>query len=167
MVQLFCSPSLFPADSALLNGARLFRHVAEKGFQLGSVLGIGIVSPITYYRLRRRTGGAVGLAVILTAVGRSAVAGVGLATVLGAVRVATIPTSERAAGLQDRAYRLHYNAGQNRTDTFAELGMAIGGTASMLFVSPAAAVVLGGAAVGAAAGIVTHVATAEPGKVEG
>ena len=153
--------SSLPADSALLNGGRLFRHIAEKGFQMGSVLGVAIVSPITYYRLRRRAGGSVGLTPILTAVGGTAIAGMVTAAVLGAFKVATIPSNERAAGLQDRAYRLHYNSGQNRTDTFAELGMAVGGTASLVFVSPAAAVVLGGAALGAVAGIVTHVATAE------
>lgn len=42
---------------------------------------------------------------------------------------------------------------------FSEAGMALGGTAALIFVSPAAAVVLGGAAVGAAGGVLAHVAT--------
>jgi hypothetical protein len=37
--------------------------------------------------------------------------------VAGAVRVSSIDQD----GLEDRAYRLHYNQGQNRTDVFAEV----------------------------------------------
>ncbi len=31
-----------------------------------------------------------------------------------------------ADGIQDRVYRLHYNEGQRRTDTFAEVGGGLG-----------------------------------------
>jgi hypothetical protein len=37
--------------------------------------------------------------------------------VAGAVRVSSIDQD----GLADRAYRLHYNQGQNRTDVFAQV----------------------------------------------
>ena len=68
--------------------------------------------------------------------------------------------------MQDRAYRLHYNLGQRRVDFLSEAGMAVGGTAALIFVSPAAAVVLGGAAAGAAVGVLAHVATSAVAKKE-
>jgi hypothetical protein len=40
--------------------------------------------------------------------------------VAGAVRVSSIEQD----GLEDRAYRLHYNQSQNRTDVFAQVGAA-------------------------------------------
>lgn len=36
-------------------------------------------------------------------------------------------TSLDADGIQDRVYRLHYNEGQRRTDTFAEVRGGEGG----------------------------------------
>lgn len=66
-------------------------------------------------------------------------------------------------GLYDRVYRLHYNEGQQRTDKFAAAFGLLGALAAAAVVRPAAAVsVLGGAAVGMAAGVAAHVATAPP-----
>jgi hypothetical protein len=149
---------LHDSDGAFVNGARLFRHVGEKGFQFGSVLGVFLVAPIVWYR-GRSTGGTSASS-LLRSVGISTLGGMAFATALGASRVASIPKEERADGLQDRAYRLHYNKGQNRTDLFARVGMTLGGAAAMLYVSNAALVVLGGAGIGAAAGIMAHAATA-------
>lgn len=41
------------------------------------------------------------------------------AAVLGAARVATYP--DLKTSLEDRAYRLHHNASQNRTDAFCRV----------------------------------------------
>lgn len=149
------------ADSELLNGARLMRHVLIKGFQAGSVVGIATVLPLLAFRRRRQAGSLASGAVpsLLSAMGTSAVVGVALSGALGAAKVAALPAEERAEGLQDRAYRLHYHQSQNRVDLLSEVGAAVGGSAAMYFVSPAAAVVLGGAAIGAAAGVLTHAAT--------
>jgi hypothetical protein len=140
-------------------------HVLEKGFQAGSVVGVAAVVPFVAWRLRRTSGFSQGGSAegLLRALGKSAVWGTGITALLGAARIAT--TEDLAGGLQDRAYRLHYNKGQRRTDLFSEIGMALGGTAAM-FVSPAAAVVLGGAAAGSALGVLAHVATSPRGSGE-
>ena len=65
-----------------------------------------------------------------------------------------------AAGVQDRAYRLHYNASQNRTDLFANAGALVGTAAAAVMLPPSAAVLVGGAAAGAACGVLAHLATA-------
>lgn len=120
---------------------------------MGAVVGLALVAPITIYRRGFEPHG------LLKTLGTTCLATTTAALLLGAGRVASIPADERPAGLQDRAYRLHYNKGQNRVDLFGEIGMAIGGSAAMMFVSPAVLVVLGGAAAGSAVGVLTHVAT--------
>lgn len=147
----------------MLNGLRLMLHVTEKGFQAGAVLGIAIVLPIVAYRRSRKVGSLAGASPdLLRTLGKSALWGAGITTVMGLGKIASMPSDERADGLQDRAYRLHYNTGQNRTDLFSQVGMAVGGTAAMWLVSPAAMVVLGGAAAGSAAGVAAHVLTSRP-----
>lgn len=141
------------ADSALLNGCRLFRHVGEKGFQVGSLVGLAIITPARLYRYGAEPKG------ILRTLGKVSLLTTSLALLLGAGKVASIPADERAVGLQDRAYRLHYNRGQNRVDLFSEIGMALGATGAMFLVSPAALVVLGGSAAGSAVGLLAHAAT--------
>jgi hypothetical protein len=134
-------------------------HVLEKGFQAGSVIGVALVVPAVAWRRGRSAGTLAGAGpALLKALGTSALVGTGVAGALGVAMIASIPSDERAAGLQDRAYRLHWNRAQNRTDLFSEVGMALGGTAA-LFVSPAAAVVVGGAAAGSAVGVLLHTAT--------
>lgn len=71
------------------------------------------------------------------------------------------------AGFEDRVYRLHYNSGQKRTDDFSTVGALFGLAAAAVLVPRAGGgaataygmMLLGGAAVGSAAGIVAHVAT--------
>ena len=140
-------------------------HVLEKGFQAGSVVGVAAVVPFVAWRqkkISRLEGSAARSAgtLLLRALGKSAVWGTGISALLGAARIASM--EDKAGGLQDRAYRLHYNQGQRRTDLFSEVGMALGGTAA-IFVSPVAAVVLGGAAAGSALGVLAHVATSQRG----
>ena len=47
---------------------------------------------------------------------------------MGAVRLAG--SEELKAGAEDRAYRLHYNTGQNRADLFAQAGGWLAASAS-------------------------------------
>jgi len=65
--------------------------------------------------------------------------------------------------LQDRAYRLHYNKGQNRADLFSHLGSSIGILSTWYWIKAAGGVLglVGGASVGAALGVLAHVATME------
>ena len=131
---------------------------------MGSIVGVALVLPFLARRYSKTNGSLTGASpYLMKALGQSALWGAGLSTILGAARVAQLHSSltddEFSYGMQDRAYRLHYNQGQNRCDLLSEVGMAVGGTAALIFVSPAAAVVLGGAAAGAACGVLAHVAT--------
>ena len=139
-------------------------HVTEKGFQLGSVVGTAIVAPLAARRLKKNNGSLAGAGpTVLRAVATAALTGAALSAAIGAARVSSLKSSlsddDFATGMQDRAYRLHYNRGQVRTDLFCEVGMAVGGTAAMLAVSPAAWCVLGGAAMGSVGGLLAHVVT--------
>ncbi|KAF6265351.1 hypothetical protein COO60DRAFT_1041021 [Scenedesmus sp. NREL 46B-D3] len=77
----------------------------------------------------------------------------------GAVGVSNIDQD----GLEDRAYRLHYNQGQNRTDVFAQAGAVAGlaaGAALLRGAANASALhYLGCSSAGAASGILLHVLT--------
>ena len=68
--------------------------------------------------------------------------------------------------VDDRVYRLHYNAGQNRTDVFASIGAVAGIGFAAAAVAPRQALVLkqwvGAAAQGGALGILAHVLTHKP-----
>jgi hypothetical protein len=140
-------------------------HILEKGFQGGSIIGAVIVLPLVARRYSKlHSGSLVGSGpLLMRAMAASALWGTALSSLVGAARVvqlgSTLSPTEFADGMQDRAYRLHYNRGQQRVDFFSEAGMAVGGTAALVLVSPAAAVVLGGSAVGAAVGVIVHTAT--------
>ena len=65
----------------------------------------------------------------------------------------------------DRAYRLHYNAGQNRADSFASLGAVAGlGWAASIVRPTMLKQWVGAAAFGAGCGILAHVATSKLGR---
>jgi hypothetical protein len=81
-----------------------------------------------------------------------------LAVALCAARLASSPDFK--AGVEDRAYRLHYNQGQNRVDLFSKVGTAVGGTAALLFLPASAAAVVSAGAAGAAFGVLAHIASA-------
>ena len=89
----------------------------------------------------------------------SLLVGTSMLTAASAVKIGTLD----AEGIDDRVYRLHYNAGQRRTDRFAGIGAGVGavlgamaGAGSVGALTAAA----GGAAAGAAVGVAAHVATA-------
>jgi hypothetical protein len=139
-------------------------HIVEKGFQCGSIVGAAVVVPLAARKYSKSHGSLAGSgSLLLRAMATSALWGTALSTLIGGGRVlqlhSTLAPEDFADGMQDRAYRLHYNRGQRRVDFFSEAGMAVGGTAALIFVSPAAAVVAGGAAAGAFAGMLAHTAT--------
>jgi len=140
-------------------------HIVEKGVQVGSIVGVAVVVPLAARKYSKSHAGSLAGSspLLLRAMATSALWGTALSTLIGGGRVvqlhSTLTPEDFADGMQDRAYRLHYNKGQRRVDLFSEAGMAVGGTAALIFVSPAAAVVAGGAAAGAAAGMLAHTAT--------
>lgn len=143
-------------DSLLLNMARLFRHTASKGVQAGGVVGLAAVAPALAFRDIRKTG-TTSSAKILAAVGRTAAVTLGVSIAMTVVRMAMYEDLKPA--LEDRAYRLHYNEGQNRCDLFASAGAAVGGAAAIAAMGPVAWIMLGGVAAGAGCGVLAHVAT--------
>ena len=64
-------------------------------------------------------------------------------------------------GIEDRVYRLHYNEGQNRTDTFSRIGAAAGAAAAAAKFGLSKNTIIGGAAFGTSLAVLTHVATFE------
>lgn len=108
-------------------------------------------------QLQGGTPAAAALPRAAAALCRIALIATAASTALGVGRMASI--EDRAAGAADRAYRLHYNAGQRRTDLFAHAGGLLGGSAAAAFLPASAAVVVGGAAAGTAAGVLAHLVT--------
>ncbi|KAI7839025.1 hypothetical protein COHA_007167 [Chlorella ohadii] len=143
-------------DSWQINYARLMSHVSQKGFQAGGLVSCLVVAPIVFYRARG-SGGAVAVPKAVNAVFRTVIAATAVSTALGVARMASV--EDLKEGLEDRAYRLHYNLGQRRTDRFAQIGTVLGGTAAAVFLPASAAAVVAGGAAGAAAGVLAHVAT--------
>lgn len=137
------------------NEALLFRHIAEKGLQFGSVVGVLGVIPVAAFRnVENRNPQRM-----LQILGTSAVGGILFALGMGLLKVSKIPADEMSDGMQDRAYRLHYNEGQNQVDKLSRIGMVGGGLASR-FMTPgphSARSMLGGAAFGSACGVFTFV----------
>ena len=62
-------------------------------------------------------------------------------------------------GIQDRVYRLHYNEGQNRTDTFSRVGTVAGAAAAAAKFGVGGTALIGGAAFGTSLAVLAHVAS--------
>ncbi|KAK9828347.1 hypothetical protein WJX74_010232 [Apatococcus lobatus] len=101
--------------------AELLTHICQKGFQAGSLVGLGIVLPAV--ALRRRSSGASLVTKEFQTTGAKVLtysAAIGLMTTgamgLGMIYGRPLETE----GIEDRAYRLRYNEGQLRTDLFGQ-----------------------------------------------
>ncbi|GMH40876.1 hypothetical protein BSKO_08780 [Bryopsis sp. KO-2023] len=141
-------------DPSSWPGARLYSHVLQKGWQAGGTIGVAVVAPIAAFGMYR-SGKSFDVEKILTLLGRSAGVGVGLSGLMCTAKYVGMDQD----GLEDRVYRLHYNEGQNRVDQFAGAGTFLGGLLAASFVSKVPAVVLGGGAAGAFAGVLAHIGT--------
>eukprot|EP00882_Tetradesmus_deserticola_P005804 GHRQ01006111.1.p1 GENE.GHRQ01006111.1~~GHRQ01006111.1.p1 ORF type:complete len:160 (+),score=40.05 GHRQ01006111.1:417-896(+) len=146
-------------DTTRSPGFDLYVHILQKGFQLGSVLGVGAVAPARAAYTSLWLKQPVDPSLLARTAGATTLGAFTLVAVAGAVRVSNIDQD----GLEDRAYRLHYNQGQNRTDVFAQAGAAAGlaaGAALLRGAAHASALhYLGCSSVGAAGGILLHVLT--------
>ncbi|KAI3433320.1 hypothetical protein D9Q98_003138 [Chlorella vulgaris] len=142
-------------DSPARNALRVYSHCLQKGWQMGGVIGCAVVAPIVLYR---RRGAANVTPALVNAVYRTVLSTTAVSVALCAARLASSPDFK--AGVEDRAYRLHYNQGQNRVDLFSKVGTAVGGTAALLFLPASAAAVVSAGAAGAAFGVLAHIASA-------
>ncbi len=73
-------------------------------------------------------------------------------TTLGGKKVAGLELD----GVEERVYRLHFNARQNRADRFANTGGVFGAAAAAALEGASPRPVLGGFAAGTAAGVALH-----------
>jgi hypothetical protein len=142
---------------------RLRFHIAEKGLQVGALLGP--VAATVVHLIKQRT--LVGLD--LAHLGRSAAIGSGLmcgvSIMAGEVQYATaehyLTPKMRISGLdddgiEDRVYRLHFNRGQNRVDKFAAAG-AVGGLVAYGAMKRDGKSAVGMMALGYGLGVIAHV----------
>eukprot|EP00798_Chlamydomonas_sp_ICE-L_P014748 gene14748-20796_t len=121
-------------------------HIAEKGWQVGSLLGLGIVVPVAAVVFQKRDVQSFTKMAAYSAVGLC-----GVASAAGAVKIAKFDR----AGFEDRAN----NAGQNRTDIFSAAGMVAGALASSFLLRQTGVVnIIGGASLGSAVGVLVHAA---------
>ncbi|KAG1656824.1 hypothetical protein FOA52_008458 [Chlamydomonas sp. UWO 241] len=138
--------------------AHLAQHVLAKGFQLGSLIGVGAAAP-TMALLSR----SLSLPNALRTAGIASLVGT---TATGALLVAKMQGMDRV-GLEDRVLRLHYNEGQNRVDALSFWGSALGtggavAIARLGLVRMSTLHLMGGGAAGCAAAVLYHVATKPP-----
>ena len=75
-------------------------------------------------------------------------------------QIASLPPEDRQYGMDDRAYRIHWNEGQNKVDTASIAGAAVGAALAATAVEATAAVVAGGAALGVVGGLGYYAASA-------
>lgn len=139
---------------------KLMAHVAQKGFQAGSLVGLLGVVPV----MAISKGGLQALSVELVTSGAAygALGGTGLSLLAGVAKRLSIDHE----GVEDRVYRLHYNKSQNRMDAFSAVGSSLGLAAAAYLMHqgdsgrhPPALNLLGGAAAGCAAGFIVHMLT--------
>ena len=141
-----------PGDDA---AAILLAHCVQKSAQVGGVLGcVAAAAGAARARLRGvplPPGRAPQLLAGGFALGTAAL------SAGSAYKISTLDKD----GVDDRVYRLHYHAGQARTDRFANAGGFLG-AAALLAAAPAPSLALNAAAgfaAGTAAGVAVHVAS--------
>lgn len=133
----------------------LMSHCIKKSAQVASVGGVALAAA----RAARGRGPPA-----LVTLANCFYAGTAMLSAGCALKIGTLD----AEGVQDRAYRLHWNAGQNRADRFAFLyGAPPGATLGALLGSGGVGLgtaAVGGAAAGIAVGLAAHVATSKKEK---
>ncbi len=131
-------------------------HILLKGTQLGAVLGFAAAVPLSAYQVLYKGVplSALPPSIIKTS-SRFLLGGFAATAVLGAARVSQLD----ADGIYDRAYRLKFNEGQNRTDVFANCASVVGAGAAAAAMGVNLTNLTGGASLGIVAGLLLHLAT--------
>ena len=147
---LSLSLSLASARISLQAYADLSSHILRKAVQAGGVFGASSSLLLAALRPQYRHTNA-----LLRTAGLVTLGVGGAAAVAGLAKVATLDRD----GVNDRIYRLHFNQGQIRVDTFSAVGGTIGlVAAAAMTTGPASfAQVVGGLGWGAALSVGAHV----------
>uniref|UniRef100_A0A7S0RSA7 Uncharacterized protein n=1 Tax=Chlamydomonas leiostraca TaxID=1034604 RepID=A0A7S0RSA7_9CHLO len=135
---------------------KLLAHILEKGFQAGGVLAIPIAPALAYFKAN----GVFTPEVLTRFAGYTAASLIGATGVMAGAKFTQISRE----GFEDRVYRLHHNTSQHRNDRLSEAGAVLGLAATAYLLHSAGVPLkplnlLGGAAIGAAAGVGLHVLT--------
>ncbi len=102
-------------DLPRLPAVTLTAHVANKGIQAGSILGVFFATP--FHMMRKRAGfRAAWLSTV------PACSAVGCVAALGMLYGKYIQGELTVEGVDDRAYRIHHHAGQKKVDYYADIG---------------------------------------------
>ncbi|KAJ5613928.1 hypothetical protein N7528_007582 [Penicillium herquei] len=142
-------PTAEYAEEQPLARTILATHVASRGFQLGTALGL--ISCTIESAFKRRT---ITIPLLLRSAGAGSIIGAGVSTVGMIGRMWGREDIEWA----DRSWRLRYNTGQSAIDDWSEPGAVIGAVAIALRRPSAVLVgwrgVVGGAGIGSLVGMI-------------
>ena len=117
---------------------KLIIHVLVKGLQLGSVLGLFALTPgiAFYYRKRLSIKDAFRYIVPVSTIS-GGLSSLGL--LYGKYYQGDLSSND---GVDDRAYRLHKNAGQNQVDRYSFIGFMSGSAASTVCIITTAILII-------------------------
>lgn len=143
-------PTAEYAEDQPLARTILATHVASRGFQLGTALGI--ISCTIESAFKRRS---ITMPLLLRSAGAGSIIGAGISSVGMVARM----WGREDIEWSDRSWRLRYNTGQLAIDNWSEPGAVIGGLAVALRGSPVAMSggwrgVVGGAGIGSLVGVI-------------
>lgn len=136
-------------------GITIMSEVLQKGFQAGSLLGVGVVAPIVALWNK-----SFEPDLITTAVAYSAVATTGISSAAGSIKFISLDKDQA----QDHAHRVYYDDGQQRLNAFSAAGMLLGAAATAYWFQekniPIRPInLIGGSAAGSALGFFTDYLT--------
>lgn len=139
-----------PVDGSLVYpSAILIKHVAAKGLQVGSLLGL-LASPM-YAVVRGKPIVATTLSGLLWA------PPAGFLLSMGMLAYKAVDMDED--GANDRGFRIHVHPGQNRVDTLCLVGSLVGASVGAIFGTRGFHSILPAAAAACALGVIAHGAT--------
>ena len=100
-------------------------HCAVKGSQVGSVLGLAVITPILAWR-RKKPMSQMWKSVMLPAT----LFGTALSS--GLLYYKDVKGSLDIAGVDDRAFRIVNSPGQNKVDLYSAIGVGVGATSGVV-----------------------------------
>ena len=134
------------ADLPMYPVKTLVTHVAMKGVQLGSIFGLVFVTPaVAFYRKVNPLTAWSRVMPIYPFVGMA----ITMSMLYGKHQQGILDED----GVDDRAYRIHHNAGQTAADKYSTLGAAAGAAAGAVIGKLGFRSILSAGATGAALGV--------------
>mmetsp|Transcript_8193 Transcript_8193/g.12228 ORF Transcript_8193/g.12228 Transcript_8193/m.12228 type:complete len:176 (-) Transcript_8193:109-636(-) len=137
-------------DLPLYPARTLICHVALKGFQLGSVVSVCIIAPaVSMYRRQPISTTFRSIIPIASLMGGS----LSLASLFAKYNKGDLNSND---AVDDRAYRIYRNEGQNKVDKYSFIGAIAGAAASIVVPSTSISLLLASASTGMATGVLIY-----------